>query len=218
MMHTYAALGDSITFGQQASCPWKAYPARIDGLLRSEGIDSHTAVFARPGWTSADLAAHLHAHPELPSAARVVSVWIGGDDLIRYGLSLLRQSKVPIDKAVRQYRHQLESIIGMSRARGPRAIVLCTQYNPFPNSPIALQAIGTLNRAILDSAQTTGCAVARMDQRFAGREAQLIHGYRNGEIEGILHRQAGVHPNDRGHRVIAETLYPFVRQQFHRNR
>jgi lysophospholipase L1-like esterase len=211
----YAALGDSITFGQNASSAEKTYHGRIISSLHAQGIQAKRIVLARPGWTSADLAEALHTDPYPLRFVTAVSVWIGGDDLIRYGLSALQRSG-NMEEMFRQFTRRLDAILGFIRAMGSCHIVCCTQYNPFPNSWIAAQAIGMLNQAIAASAAKYGCLVARVDQWFSGSEPHLIYGYRSGTIEEAYRGFAAVHPNDRGHQVIAAGLFPLVHSRSYR--
>jgi lysophospholipase L1-like esterase len=212
----YAALGDSITFGQNASSIEKTYPSRIISSLYAQGVQAKRIVLARPGWTSADLAEAIHTDPYPLRFINTVSVWIGGDDLIRYGLPALQRSGKSMEGMFHQFGRRLDAVLGFLRATGVHTIICCTQYNPFPNSLIAVQAIGRLNQAIAESAVKNGCLVARVDQWFSGSEPHLIDGYRSGNIEEALRGFAAVHPNDQGHQVIAAGLFPIVYSQSRR--
>jgi lysophospholipase L1-like esterase len=209
-MFVYAALGDSITYGQDASSVCRTYPSRIISLLKSHGVRARRIVFARSGWTSADLAEHLYEEPGFLHDTNAVSLWIGGDDLIRYGLSLLQHSGDRMEDTILQYRKRLDLIIGFIRGNGPRHIVCCTQYNPFPSSRIAVKAIRILNQAIMESASSKQCLVARVDRWFAGKESRLIWGYRSGDITDISGGFPPIHPNDNGHEIIASELFPLI--------
>jgi hypothetical protein len=187
-MFIYAALGDSITFGQNASSIRKTFPSRIASMLN---------------------ATELELDPSPLRLANAVSLWIGGDDLVRGG-QLLQGSSKAIDGVIRQFEKRLVYLLVIIRAMGLSNIICCTQYNPFPNSPIAVKAIETLNRAIIGTAMKYGCSVARTDHWFSGKEALLIDGYRSGTIEEVARGITAVHPNDAGHNVIAKGLLPFV--------
>jgi lysophospholipase L1-like esterase len=214
-MISYIALGDSITFGQNASSSCKAYPARVTSMLKLKGIQAKRIVLAQPSWTSADLAEELYTDPELLSCAKVVTVWIGGNDLIHYGLSSLREPATTILRRMNRYKRRLDIILKLIRIMAVKHIICCTQYNPFPNSVIAVDAIRIMNQLIIESATTNRCLVARVDRWFSGNEHSLIYGYRGGYAEDALHGFAAVHPNDQGHEVIAmglfSSIYPLVR-------
>lgn len=209
-MFVYAALGDSITFGQNASSVRRTYPCRVVSMLNSKGMQAKRIVLARPGWTSADLADALVMDPYPLRLAQTVTVWIGGVDLIHSGLQLLQDSGKPIEGMIQQYERRLGGILRCIRRMGAYDVVCCTQYNPFPGSAVAVQAIGALNQAILGTAAGNGCRVARVDEWFAGNEPRLIDGYRSGKVEEVMLGSTAVHPNDNGHSVIAEGLFPFV--------
>lgn len=215
-MISYIALGDSITFGQQASSSCKAYPSRVTSMLKLKGIQAKRFVIAQPSWTSADLAEEIYADPSRLSCAKVVTVWIGGNDLIHFALSSLREPATPILEMMNRFKRRLDIILGLVRIMGVKHIICCTQYNPFPNSVIAVDAIRTMNQLITASAKTNCCLVARVDRWFSGNEHSLIYGYRGGHAEDALRGFAAVHPNDQGHEVIAKglfsSIYPLIRQ------
>jgi lysophospholipase L1-like esterase len=209
-MFLYAALGDSITYGQDASSVGRTYPSRIIAKMKEKGIHARKLVLAEPGWTSEDLADALDTDAGPLCFANMVSVWIGGDDLIHTALEMLQGSSITMEKAIQQYERRLRSILKFIRLARPGGIICCTQYNPFPSSPIAVQGIGLLNRAIVSAASINGCRIARADEWFSGRERQLIKGYRSGRMEEVLGGMTAVHPNDQGHAVIAEGLFPII--------
>jgi lysophospholipase L1-like esterase len=214
-MISYIALGDSITYGQNASSSCRAYPSRVTSMLKLKGIEAKRIVLAQPSWTSADLAEVIYTDPSLLSCAKVVTVWIGGNDLIHYGLSSLREPAAPILGMMNRYKRRLDIILGLVRLMGVKYIICCTQYNPFPNSAIAVDAIRVMNQLVTASATTNRCLVARVDRWFSGHEHNLIYGYRGGYAEDALRGFAAIHPNDQGHEVIAtglfSSIYPLLR-------
>jgi lysophospholipase L1-like esterase len=214
-MISYVALGDSITYGQSASSSCRAYPSRITSMLKLKGIQAKRIVLAQPSWTSADLAEEIYSDPSFLSYANVVTVWIGGNDLIHYGLSSLLEPATPILGMMNRYKSRLDIILGLVRKMGVKHIICCTQYNPFPNSEIAADAIHIMNQLITASATTNRCLVARVDRWFSGNEHSLIYRYRGGHAEDALRGFAAVHPNDQGHEVIAtglfSSIYPLIR-------
>ncbi|WP_029423146.1 SGNH/GDSL hydrolase family protein [Alicyclobacillus macrosporangiidus] len=214
----YTALGDSITAGSGASAPWRAYPAQIlrRSAARSVPGGACLHVLAHPWWTTEALDMAVRENDIGPlTQATAVSVWIGGDNLSQAGLRLLEGPRgdvaAVVTAAIRSHQAHLNRLLrflgSITRAR----LVVCTQYNPFPNSPLAVQAMAALNDATRDVARRLGVSVAPADTWFAGREAELIHGYRTGRLEDVLRSpDVPVHPNDRGHSVIAAGLWPFL--------
>ncbi|GMA58550.1 lysophospholipase L1-like esterase [Alicyclobacillus sacchari] len=206
------SLGDSITYGEGASSPARAYPSVLTALMHSQ-LPSRSccdAILAEPGWTSADLLAALAAAGGQPLAnARAITIWIGGDDLAQAALTALASARksVPIAPLVTRYKHHLTELVRIAQAGRGKTVIVCTQYNPFPNSPLAVAAVATLNDAIGSVAAATGAALAPVADWFAGRQRELIRHYRTGTLADVGRGPAPVHPNDRGHRVIADGLY-----------
>jgi hypothetical protein len=182
-------------------------------MLRKRGLRSFSVVLAAPGWTSQDLtAAVVENGLAYLRTASVISIWVGGDNLAHAAIGLQNGARTTIvERSIVAYGSSLGRLIGAIRKVSSAQIILCTQYNPFPNTPIAGQGITLLNDATRAVASRTGAAVAPVDAWFAGREAELIAGYRSGTIRDVFTSPiAPVHPNNRGHRVIAEGLLPLV--------
>ncbi|PZE20935.1 SGNH/GDSL hydrolase family protein [Paenibacillus xerothermodurans] len=206
----YAALGDSITYGLNASAADRAYHSRVVSMLAAKGVKAKRTVLARPGWTSADLAEALSVDPGRLRAASTVSVWIGGVDLIHAGVDALQGVGISVEARMHQYSRRLAAILQMIRTIGSFDVICCTQYNPYPNSPLAVQGVSMLNQEIQKQAERVGCRIAPVDQWFAGQEARLIDGYRSGTVEEVYRGITAVHPNEKGHAVIAAGLFPLV--------
>jgi lysophospholipase L1-like esterase len=209
-VYVYTALGDSITYGQNATSTEKTYTSRLISMLRARGVHASSSVVARPGWTSADLAGAVNVGSDRLRYATTISVWIGGVDLILSGIQILQGSGNAMERVIVQYERNLSAILRRIRAITPCGVVCCTQYNPYPNSAIAVKGISLLNQAIIAAAAKQRCGIARSDLWFAGNERRLIDGYRNGFIEEVYHGFTAVHPNDNGHGVIASGLFPFL--------
>jgi len=209
----YLALGDSITYGQSASAADNRYCSRILNQLESRSSSPvHGQVIAQPGWTSATLAGALG--PCLGAIRRcdTVTIWIGGNDL---GLAAMNRgiSEETVKHTLLRYQQNLARICGAVRNVSHARIVLCTQYNPFPKSPIAARAVRALNAVTKQTAKQFRCDVAPVHKWFAGRESQLIAGYNGGRLEDAIRGPRPVHPNDRGHAVIAQGLLPYIRKK-----
>jgi lysophospholipase L1-like esterase len=215
-MFRYVALGDSITAGYSASSPALAYPSRLVHGLCKRGTAAVGAVLAEPGWTSTDLDSAVFANSAAPLlGANVITIWVGGDNLVNAAFAIagsgnMRSARTVMPAALRRYGTDVGTLIGHIRSVSKARIVLCTQYNPFPNSPMAVEAVGTLNAATEKIALSTKCSLAPVHEWFAGQEAFLIRGYRTGSIAGALRGNPAAHPNNRGHAVIADNLLPFL--------
>ena len=214
-MYRYTALGDSITAGYSATAPAFAYPSRVVRLLGAT-TPAVGEVLAEPGWTSADLETAVLSNSPVPlSAANGISIWVGGDDLIQTALQSLQSGRLSSARTLmpgtlRHYGRDIGTLVGAIRRVSKARLVLCTQYNPFPNSPAATEAIAGLNSVTQAVAQRTGAVLAPVHEWFAGNQANLIRGYRTGRIEDVLHGHPAVHPNNRGHEVIATNLAPLL--------
>ncbi|WP_067623698.1 SGNH/GDSL hydrolase family protein [Alicyclobacillus acidiphilus] len=213
-MH-FVALGDSITYGEGASQPRFAYPSvlarRLGAGLRGERVCGK--VLAQPGWTSRDLSFAILENSAMPlRTSRAVIVWIGGDDLAQAALAAAGGPRVAmtLERSLKLYGVFLRRTIAEVRAATYAPMFVCTQYNPFPNSAIAVEGVGLLNQTIASVAASAGAHVVPTADWFAGRQAELIAGYRTGRLRDVVYRPIPVHPNNLGHRVIADGLAGIV--------
>ncbi|SDG26152.1 Lysophospholipase L1 [Fontibacillus panacisegetis] len=208
----YTALGDSITFGENASSFKNAYPQLAVASLNSCSCKTTGYVLARPGWNSYDLLdSVIWQGSSMISHSSVVSIWIGGVDLANAALFSLRNKQPFSTKEILSvYKRNLCSMINRIKKGSRARIVLCTQYNPFPNSPLAADWINRLNAVTNQVAQSCSVNVAPAHQWFEGKQAELIYGYKKGRIEDALSGSLPIHPNDRGHRAIAKGLTPYL--------
>ncbi|MBP1994122.1 SGNH/GDSL hydrolase family protein [Paenibacillus eucommiae] len=208
----YTALGDSITFGENASSWANAYPQLTVSALNSCSRRVTGYVLARPGWSSCDLLdAVIWRGASVIRHAAVVSIWIGGIDLANAALlSLRNQQPLPAKQFAANYKRNLRGILAQIKKGSHARIICCTQYNPFPNSPLSVEGIDGLNRLTIEIAQCYGANIAPAHTWFEGKQADLIYGYRKGKIEDALSGFLPIHPNDRGHRVIAAGLAPYL--------
>lgn len=209
-------MGDSITAGDNASAPSRAYPSLVNcRLAASQRGTGHSTlnVLAEPGWTSETL---VEAVPSLfPDPLRVanyISIWIGGDDLAYAALAIAQGApKQVLATSLKTYGRDLTAIVTSVRRVSKARIVLCTQYNPFPNTPMASEAIAALNAITATVAAGTGTGLAPVHAWFEDRQGQLIAGFRTGRIQDVLaSSRLPIHPNNLGHRVVAEGLAPIL--------
>ncbi len=213
-MYLYTALGDSITAGKGATSPAYAYPSQVVQILQQQKLPATGLILAKPGWTSADLDMAILDNSLQPLAqAQAVSIWVGGDDLVHAAMTVLHGASFEKASAntLRRYTQDLSLLLNQIRKLNHRRLVVCTQYNPFPNSPISTEAVAALNEAIIRTATSVHCSIAPVAEWFAGRQAQLIAGYQTGKLEDVLRLPfAPVHPNNLGHAVIANGLAPLL--------
>ncbi|MFD2169569.1 SGNH/GDSL hydrolase family protein [Tumebacillus lipolyticus] len=211
----YTALGDSITAGRSATSPRYAYPSLIVQSLQQQRRGAQGCVFAHDGWTSGALAGALPFGLEAIRRATTVSIWVGGNDLLRAAISLAVGSahfqSVLVNRLAR-YASNLEQIVNAVRANSSACIVLCTQYNPFPRSPVAVAAIQQLNGATIQRSKALSTELAPAHEWFEGNQPALIQGYHTGRVEDALASfRRPIHPNNAGHAVIARNLSAYIR-------
>ena len=177
-----AFLGDSLTAGQGLPS-LQSFPAKIEELFHTEGYNE---IEVLNGGVSGDTSAGGRQRVEqllVPDLPRIVVVALGANDALR-GLSTTMT------------RDNLAAIIEILRARGI-AVVLAGMLAP-PNYGEDYQA------------------------NFRALFAQLARDYR-GQIsyvpfllEGVagvpaLNQPDGIHPNAEGAKIIAQHLYPTLR-------
>ena len=222
----YLALGDSIAFGLGVPDPQSqgyvalAYQALRDSdRYRESGLD--LVNLATPGATSSDLLeeggqldralgeiAARAATPE-EDAVEIVSLNIGGNDL----LALARPASPCVrdagsEECLAEFGATLstlqanvtEVLSRLSEAAPEAGIFVINLYNPYsgtgdPREGVADLAVQQLNGVLGAAAAAQGGRVRLADvyQLFNGRGPQWIS-------------SDGLHPNENGHRVIAEVL------------
>jgi acyl-CoA thioesterase-1 len=212
-MVRYTALGDSITAGEAATRPSRSYPNLIVSMLAETRLyrTVQGQVLAEPGYTSLALEQAVMQNPTYYfSSANAITIWIGGDDLAYAALAgIAGRNQNRIYQAIRSYGIHLAALIKRIQAISNAAIIVCTQYNPFPNSPIATTGIAALNKTTSTVGKQTGAVIAPAHAWFAGRQPELISGYRTGRLEDAM-KHLPIHPNNRGHEIIAKGLFPII--------
>lgn len=218
-MTLYTALGDSITFGENATKPQLAYPSQFVRLLNSQsefrrsGSRVQGEILAYPGWTSSALRNAIATNsPNVLAKSKLITIWIGGDDLGDAALAVSRGApSVTIQRSIQAYGIQLLSLVRNIQSVSHAKVFLFTQYNPFPNTPLANTAVQSLNRVTERVAEQTRCLIAPTHIWFEGRQPSLISGYQTGRIGDVMRNKSmPIHPNNRGHEVIAKGLYQMV--------
>lgn len=208
----YAALGDSITYGYSASEDERSFVARVRrALARQTKVSLYTC--AKPGWTSKQLSRAVRRTPEcIWDEAKVVTILIGGNDLLWAAPWLVESNPGHMMKvAGRLYDNLTEVVECVSRRTS--TVILCTIYNPFPNSVLATEYTHALNRSIRRVAERHHLRLVDLDTVFQGREEAFIDGYQRGQIRDIKFRGNPVHPNDAGHQRIARAVLSVYRRR-----
>jgi acyl-CoA thioesterase-1 len=211
-MYEYIALGDSITIGEGADSRYCAYPWLIKSWLAQQMVAPvGLKVIARSGWTSTTLITALfNQDPDLIRKANIITIWIGGDDLVKAGRAILKNRDGNLlTLMLSRYKQNLTSMIRGINQISKAQIILCTQYNPFPNSPIAVSSINSLNHITKEIAVKFNTELAPVHSAFIGHEASFIQDYNGGKIEAVFDAATPpIHPNNEGQRMAAGVIYP----------
>jgi len=201
----YAALGDSITHGYDASTTESAWVQRfLRNLSRTQTVNLY--LHTKPGWTSGQLAKSLAKVPDVIWAeAKLVTILVGGNDLLRASPRLLNGNYTQVYKVAERVQDNLEAALATVR-RKDGIVILGTLYNPFPNSLLAEEYTQTVNHSIRRVANRNGTLVAELERLFHNREDQFIEGYRKGNLRDMRLFGNPIHPNDKGHEAIAKAF------------
>jgi len=143
-----------------------------------------------------------------------VCVLIGGDDIIDNLPRLLSGKASALQQTIKASAIAYTTTLRRIRLRTPATLAVGTLYNPYPQTALAEEVIRTYNASIIQpAALACGAAIAPIYEAFAGAQDALIDGYSTG-VAGQPGR-AGVyfpiHPNARGHAVIADAFAPLTR-------
>jgi lysophospholipase L1-like esterase len=209
----YAALGDSITYGYEATKPDQRFVSRLKLKLSKM---RRVSVFeqAKPGWTSRQL---LKSLPSVPNCiweeAHIITVMVGGNDLLRAVPWVINGDAGKTLLVAEKFRDHLTQII-QTVNRPQNKVFLATIYNPFPNYLVAKQCTQILNQAVKSVAKRERVFLVDLDFAFLQHEADWIRGYKSGEIKDFKLRSNPIHPNDEGHEAIAEMFFKAYRKTF----
>jgi len=204
----YIVLGDSIAAGIGSSLPRERGNAAIvtDWLTRLTGETVPNANLAIPGETAetfmnggqfqrfSDEVARAEA-AEVPIAA--VSVSLGGNELLSLEDSGLIDRQAGLDRFGQSFG---TAIAAIRSAIGPEAPLILTNVYDLTEGDPSIQStdswwIEQFNLVIETVAVDNNALVADVADRFEGR------------IEELTHTPFDVHPNNAGHRVIAQSIW-----------
>jgi lysophospholipase L1-like esterase len=219
MAMLYAALGDSITYGYSASSPENAFVARIQAALaKGQPRSWHVYRHAKPGWTSRQLAKSLRRVPACVwDETRLVTLLVGGNDLLRASPWLLEGNLSYALKVAERCRANLEHIIDTVKREG-QTFLIATLYNPFPESTIVEECVRILNAMIERTAHRHDLVLVDLGSLFRGHEPDYIEGFRGGRLRDFRIFGNPIHPTDKGHAAIADTMLRAYRRHIARTR
>ncbi|PWI57934.1 SGNH/GDSL hydrolase family protein [Sulfoacidibacillus thermotolerans] len=141
--------------------------------------------------------------------AASICLLIGGDDLIDDLPILLSQNEKEIELALTSSKFEYMKTLIEMKKRTTTPIAVGTIYNPYPATDLAETVVRLYNDlVVIPSAHAVGALIAPIYSAFSGKQPILIEGY-SGGIAGKPGRQGvtfPIHPNARGHQVIAEVF------------
>lgn len=196
----YTALGDSITAGVGAyvsSDFTKHYARMLQNYYRTS---VKRKVNAKRRTTSSELQQMLQSPPIQRdiSHADLITITIGGNDLLQAnrGFERTRDSAI-LENAVKQYEQHMKMIIATIEStkgytQSPYLIQLIGLYNPYPEIPYSAYWIHQFNQ-VLHSMSS---------QHIQYVDLQSIFSYYGKDVLFLNH----IHPNARGHYLIAQQL------------
>lgn len=209
----YLSLGDSIAAGGGASDPDATgfAPLVLDRLRDRFGDDIELASLAMPGHTTQDLIdEQLGPAIELLESGDVllVTIAIGGNDLQQYAadpdyIADPAAPACPLEDGLLEVDGRLASIFRQLREAAPETTVVVLAYpNLFSGTGHQFQrqaeiAFDLLDGVIIGVARRYDIVVADARRSFDGR---------GHELSRLRDATPDAHPNDDGHRVIADVV------------
>jgi lysophospholipase L1-like esterase len=213
----YTALGDSLASGVLAQ---EGYVPRYASYTNQDtGSNINTINLGVPGWHSGDLLNALQTDPILRNHianSQVVTWDIGGDDVANahnhytQGTCGGTDNLDCVRNAVTSFEQNWSAIITQLLAlRGTSNTIIRTMdiYNPYVASDMQKGIFTTLepyldevNNYIHTTAAANGIPVANVHQAFNGG-----NGTQDPIAQGLI-AVDGFHPNDAGHKLIADQL------------
>jgi lysophospholipase L1-like esterase len=213
----YTALGDSLAFGALAA---QGYVPRYASYVNTDtGFNVDTTNLGVPSAESADLLTQVQSEPVTRSQlqnSQIITFDIGGNDLnsardkFNGATCGGTDNQDCLRNAVTTFKQNWGAILGqITSLKSPQSAIIRTMdiYNPFVaadmksgNFAVLEGYLDQVNSYIHSSATAQGIQVANVHQAFNGADGTQDPG-----AQGLLAAD-GFHPNDAGHKVIADQL------------
>lgn len=205
------ALGDSITYGYGATAPEHSYAKRLQKEF-AKNVRTSLHVQAKPGWTAKQLRKSL---PDVPQCifdeAQIVTLMIGGNDLLRGAATLLTGRSDKTALVCDQAREDMEAII-LHANRPYNTFAISTLYNPFPNFDLAERITSQFNDMIRTIAKRHRLILVESPKLFRGNEPDYVEHYRSGLFRDMRLFRNPIHPTDAGHEALFQGFYRALQQ------
>jgi acyl-CoA thioesterase-1 len=218
------ALGDSITAGVGGK--WnKGYAEHLHKMLLPHHSELKLINWGIPGLTIPRLRRAIdrgkHLHDTIADASCIVMT-IGGNDLIS---ALPKHMPSDLDKLAerpnRQLAHDLDELMLTLRSISQSPIYLGDLYNPFPDSQYAVKLIGLVNRIYVHplAFRYRSLHIVNLNDVLRGQEPTAIQHYKSGTLRDLKRWwRRPIHPNDQGHKLIAQAFYNAIQTSRKRRR
>jgi lysophospholipase L1-like esterase len=209
----YIALGDSIAAGLVTTLPRdRGYPALVEDLYRSWlaaqgsttsrlanlGVAGETATSFVTGGQLDRFAAEVKTARSDGSSIQLVSVSLGGNDILRLSRLAPAQRQAGLDQFRASYPAALTAIRNALGDVHP-TMVVTTYYDLSETDPTQHDTdawwLGQFNQVIRDTAAAQGMRVADLEPAFRGH------------IKEWTWNPTDVHPNNAGHVEIARMVW-----------
>lgn len=202
----YVALGDSVTYGYSSTKEQLAFPRRLARKLSARQRRYHVYLQAKPGWTSKQLLKSLESVQDcIWEEAKLVTLMIGGNDLLRSSPWLLNGNHDRLLRIVDRYHENVTKIVETAK-RPQQKFLIATLYNPFPNSLLAEEYTDLVNEVVRRVARRHRLTVVDIASAFRGRESKFVDGYKRGSIRDFKLIGNPIHPSDEGHAAMSNAF------------
>ncbi|MCA0988278.1 GDSL-type esterase/lipase family protein [Guptibacillus algicola] len=196
-MHTYSAIGDSLTLGTGTILFSPTFPDYYrTGIEQTVGKRVNLQKYARNGATTGDVRSWLEQ--SLPIAlGDIITITAGGNDLIDAAEEFaLTNNEAALQEALMSscsnMKWIVEYLVKIANEK-PQMIRFVNLYNPYPDLHFAEEWIKKFNKNLISCTKNEDVEVADVFNLFKGRE-------------GCLLSFDGIHPNECGQFLIAEAL------------